>query len=400
MKKRALALILAGTMMMSLAACGGSGSNATTAAATTGTTAAAAAATTAAAAATTAKAAETTAKAAETTAAQAASGEFNPDTDKSAMTIADVRKQNGDEVKVKKGLKLNAIMKSSSNEFWRTLQKGYEKAAENVKTAGSDVSIQIDSTTDEGDETGQQTMTENAVNQGSNAIMVSPISDSNLTSAVENAQSAKIPVINVNDGLISIADYYVGPNAYQNGQLAAEWISKKLSDTGDVAIVVGMAKAFAARERTAGFKDWVKTNNSKLNIVAEQNADWDREKAKELAATWIQQYPNLKAIFCNNDDMALGVVEAVADANADILVVGVDGIGEAYDSIKAGKLDATVDSFPYYMSQVATECTLRVLAGQKMPHVVSTPQALIDSDNVNKDAKDIIGWTDTKYVAE
>ena len=72
-----------------------------------------------------------------------------------------------------------------------------------------------------------------------------------------------------------------------------------------------MAKAFAARERTEGFKDWIADNNSKMEIVAEQNADWDRQKSKELANTWITQYPELKAIFCNNDDMALGVVEAV-----------------------------------------------------------------------------------------
>ena len=59
-------------------------------------------------------------------------------------------------------------------------------------------------------------------------------------------------------------------------------------------------------------------------------------------------------------------------------------IGEAYDSIKAGKLDATVDSFGYYMSQVATEVTLRILDGQDIPRVVHTPQALIDSSNVNE----------------
>ena len=125
-----------------------------------------------------------------------------------------------------------------------------------------------------------------------------------------------------------------------------------------------------------------------------------KTKAKELASTWIQQNPDLKAIFCNNDDMALGVVEAVEEAKKDILVVGVDGIGEAYDSIRAGKLDATVDSFGYYMSQVATEVTLRVLAGQDIPRVTHTPQALIDKTNVDKDAKDIIGWTDPKYVSE
>ena len=96
--------------------------------------------------------------------------------------------------------------------------------------------------------------------------------------------------------------------------------------------------------------------------------------------------------------MALGVVEAVEEAEADILVVGVDGIGEAYDSIRAGKLDATVDSFPYYMAQVATEVALRSAAGQDIPRVVATPQALIDSENVDQDAAEIIGWTDTTYT--
>ena len=326
--------------------------------------------------------------------------EFNPDTVEDSMTIEEIRQNLGDEVKVKSGLQLGAIAKSFSNEFWRNFKNGYEAAEKSLKDAGVDAKIKVDGTTDESDEIGQQTMTDNLVNPGYNALMLSPISDSNLTSSVDNAKTKKIPTINVNDGLISAADYFVGPDAYQNGELAAEWVSKQLGDKGEVAIVVGMAKAFAARERTAGFKGWIKDNNSGLKVVAEQNADWDRQKAKELASTWIQQNPDLKAIFCNNDDMALGVVEAVEEAKADILVVGVDGIGEAYDSIREGKLDATVDSFGYYMSQVATEVTLRVLAGQDIPRVTHTPQALIDSTNVDKDAAEIIGWTDAKYVAE
>ena len=377
MKKKILATILAASMVMGLAACGGSAGSGSAGAA--------------------APAESTAADAGDT--AETATGEFNPDKDPSSTTIEEIREKLGEEVPVKAGYNLAAIEKSISNEFWRTLQEGYEKAAENVN-AVVEINIEVDATTDEGDETGQQTMVENAVNQGVSAIMASPISDANLTTAVENAQDANIPVINVNDGLIAIADYYCGPNAYQNGLLAAEWVSNKLGDEGQVGIVVGMAKAFAARERTAGFKDWIADNNSGLEVVAEQNADWDRQKAKELAATWIIQYPDMKAIFCNNDDMALGVVEAVDEAEADILVVGVDGIGEAYDSIRAGKLDATVDSFPYYMAQVATEVTLRALAGQDVPHVTATPQALIDSENVDKDAAAIIGWTDTKYVAE
>ena len=317
---------------------------------------------------------------------------FNPDKAADAMTIEEVREKNGAEVPVEADWKLGVVMKSLSNEFWRTLQEGYEAAAEDTG-----LKIDIQATTDESDETGQQTMTEALTTQGVNALLMSPISDSNLTSAVESANDADVLTVNVNDGLIAEANHYVGPNAYMNGQLAAEWISNKLGDEGQVAIVVGMAKAFAARERTAGFKEWITDNNSKLEVVAEQNADWDRQKAKELANTWITQYPDLKAIFCNNDDMALGVVEAVEESGADILVVGVDGIGEAYDSIRAGKLDATVDSFPFYMAQVAVECTLRSLAGQELPSAVATPQALIDSENVDTDAAEIINWTAPAY---
>ncbi len=365
MKKRILAVLMATTMAFGLAACGGSGK---TDAPAEGTTEAA---------------------------AQEAAGEFNPDKAEDAMTIEELREANGAEVPVDPNYKFGMVMKSLSNEFWRTLEEGYEAGA---KEAG--IKIDVQATTDEGDETGQQTMTETLTTQGVDALLMSPISDSNLTSAVESANDAGVLTVNVNDGLIAQANHYVGPNAYQNGQLAAEWISKQLGDKGDVAVVIGMAKAFAARERTAGFEDWIKDNNSGLNIWQEQNADWDRTKAKDLAATWLTQNPDLKAIFCNNDDMALGVVEAVEEAGTDTLVVGVDGIGEAYDSIRAGKLDATVDSFPYYMAQVAIECTLRSLAGQTLPSVVATPQALISSENVDKDAAEIIGWTAPTYVAK
>jgi len=325
--------------------------------------------------------------------------DFNPDEEEDSMTIEELREQNGMEVPVTAGTKLGAVEKSLSNEYWRTLQEGYEKAEE-VVSGIAEVTIKVDGTTDESDETGQQTMAENMINENCDALLLSPISDSNLTSAVENARKRDIMVMNVNDGLIADADYFVGPNAYQNGQLAAEWISEQIGDEGEVAIVVGIAKAFAARQRTAGFNDWIEENNSGMTVVAEQNGDWDRQKSKELAATWIQQHSDLRAIFCNNDTMALGVVEAVKESNADILVVGVDGIGEAYDSIRAGELSATVDSFPYYKAQAAVECALRALAGQEVPRVVATPQALIDSGNADKDPAEIIGWEDASYTVQ
>lgn len=330
-------------------------------------------------------------KNADTTTKQTAQ-EFNPDTDSGAVEYKDMRKSLGDMPKIDGTVKLGAVSKAFENEYWRTLKEGMEKGVKDFKDAGMDISIDVKAAQSEGDEQGQLSIVSDMINKKYSALLLSPISDGNLVPGVENALKANIPVVNVNDGIIAEAPNYVGPRAIQNGELAAEWISNKLGGKGKVAIVVGMPKAFAARQRTEGFETWMKKNASGIEIVEKQNADWDRSKAKELAEIWIKNHSDLNAIFCNNDTMALGVQEAVNESGKDILVVGVDGIGEAYDSIKKGELDATIDSFPMYKGQIAVEATLRVLGGQKLPRVIWTPQALIDSKNVNTPAEKIIGW--------
>ena len=322
---------------------------------------------------------------------------FNPD-DEDGMLFNEMREQFGPVPYNHESLKLGAVAKAFENEYWRTLREGYWAIQDKLRALGFDITIDVRSAQGEGDQQGQLAIVNNMVNQRYDALLLSPISDGNLIPGVENAMRRGIPVVNVNDGLIEIAPHFVGPRAYDNGVLAAQWIAEKLGGEGQVAIVVGMPLAFAARQRTLGFEDWMRENAPGIEILAKQNADWDRLKAKNLAEIWIRQYPDLKAIFCNNDIMALGVQEAVNASGKDILVVGVDGIGEAYDSIRAGELDATIDSFPYYKAQIAVEATLRVLAGQELPRVIWTPQALIDSTNVDVPAEEIIGWTEAEFV--
>lgn len=322
---------------------------------------------------------------------------FNPDNEAGIM-IEEIRERFGDTPRPTEEIILGAVAKNFQNEYWRTLKSGYEEAQKKADAAGITIKVDVQAALDENDEQGQLAVVNNMINKRYGALLLSPLSDGNLVPGVESANEKGIPVINVNDGLIANAPNFVGPKAIQNGELAAEWIAGKLDGKGQVAIVIGMPKAFAARQRTLGFKTWLAENAPGIEIVGEQNADWDRNKAKELAETWIKNFPDLKAIFCNNDGMALGVVEAVENSGKEILVVGVDGIGEAYDSIRAGELDATIDSFPFYKSQIAVECALRIIGGQEIPRVVWTPQALIDSTNVDMPAAEIIKWADTAYT--
>ena len=322
---------------------------------------------------------------------------FNPDEDKDGIEFSKMRADFGAVPKINGDVKLGAVSKAFENEYWRTLKEGMESGAKKMNDKGIKVTIDVKSAQGENDEQGQLAVVKDMINKKYSALLLSPISDGNLVPGAEDAFKAKIPVINVNDGIIPVTPNFVGAKAIQNGELSAEWISKKISGEGKVAIVIGMPKAYAARQRTTGFENWIKANAPKIEIVEKQNADWDRGKAKDLAATWIKKHPDLKAIFCNNDTMALGVVEAVKASGKKILVVGVDGIGEAYASIKKGELSATVDSFPKYTGEVAVEATIRILGGQKIPRVIWTPQALIDSTNVNTPAEEIIKWEDPTF---
>lgn len=321
---------------------------------------------------------------------------FNPD-EADGMNFSDMRSQFGKVPKPAGKIQIGGVSKSFDNEYWRTLKEGMETGAKKLENRDYEISVNVRSAQGEGDEQGQLAVVQDMINKKYSALLLSPISDGNLVPGLEQALKSCIPVINVNDGMIAQTPFFVGPRAVQNGELAAEWISKQIGGNGEVAIVVGMPKAFAARQRTIGFEDWMAKNAGDIKIVAKQNADWDRLKAKDLADIWIKKYPNLKAIFCNNDTMALGVLEAVKASGRNIFVVGVDGIGEAYESIRQGGMSATVDSFPLYKGQIAVEVAIRVLGGQDIPRVIWTPQALIDKTNVDKKAEEIIGWTEAQF---
>ena len=273
---------------------------------------------------------------------------FNPDKE-AGVSIEDVREQFGSQVPYgSQEIVAGAVAKQFQNEYWRTLKEGYEEGARLASEAGINIKMDVQAALDENDEQGQLAILNNMINKKYSVLLLSPISDGNLVPGVESAVEKNIPVLNVNDGLIANAPNFVGPKADQNGELAAEWISKQLDGKGQVAIVIGMPKAFAARQRTEGFENWMAANSPDIEIVAKQNADWDRNKAKELTETWIKNYPDLKAIFCNNDGMAEGAITALktagynASADKAIPVFGVDATDAAKELIAAGSMVGSI----------------------------------------------------------
>jgi ribose transport system substrate-binding protein len=238
----------------------------------------------------------------------------------------------------------------------------------------------------EGDQLGQLSIAETMITQGASVLLVSPQTNSNLEPAMGEAKAEGIPVVNVNDAVIPQATYYVGNVQRDNGVRVAKWFIANRPNGGKLAVIEGQAGVYAAGQRTNGFKATIAGAGSKFQVVASVPGNWDRQLSYDAATTLLQQHPDLIGFYCNNDIMALGVIEAVknADLLGKVAVFGTDGISDAYASIRAGELTGTVDSFPVLTGEVALETALRIVAKEPLPRVVATPQALITKDNVER----------------
>ncbi|MCU0514062.1 MAG: substrate-binding domain-containing protein [Anaerolineae bacterium] len=306
---------------------------------------------------------------------------LDSDTEPDRIAWSDLEEAFGPVPTFEDNIFVGAVAKTLINEYWRSLGEGYVLAGERL---GADVILQA--AQNEADQLGQLAIAEAMLTLGFDVLLVSPQSDANLVPAVEQAQELGIPVINVNDAVIPTAENYVGNVQRDNGVRAARWFIENFPEGGKVAVIEGQAGVYAAVQRTDGFITTITTEADNFEVVASVPGNWDRQLSFDAAATIIQQHPDIIGFYANNDGMALGVVEAVKAAGLleQIRVIGTDGISDAYASILAGELTGTIDSFPVLTGEVALEVALRLLGGQDLPRVVSTPQALITLANYER----------------
>lgn len=238
------------------------------------------------------------------------------------------------------------ILKTLSNDFWASMKTGIEEEASKLG-----IKVDIFAAQSEEDTEGQLKILENCISKGYKSIGVAPLSPTNLINGIVKANEKGIYVMNIDekvdmDSLKNSGGSVIAFATTDNekvGEKAANYIIEQLSDGGEVAIIEGKAGNASGEARKTGATNAFKANNA-IKLLSSQPADWDRQKALDKATSFIQMYPNLKAIYCCNDTMALGALQAVKNANklGKILVVGTDGAAEALTSIKAGELTATV----------------------------------------------------------
>lgn len=237
----------------------------------------------------------------------------------------------------------------------------------------------------------QQDLVNTLIAQGAKALIVVPVNTSAMEPIIKAAADAKVPLVFVNRNPFGTKDlppnvYYVGSQEIIAGQLQMEAMGKALGGKGNVCILMGKLDNEGAVKRTEGNETTIKTLFPNIKVLAKETGNWQRDQGLSLTENWLTAYgKDLNGILANNDEMALGAVEALkAAGRTDVPVMGVDAIPDAKVAVGNGSLAATVLQDAVGQGQGAAEVAVAVLQGGKMPAVRWVPFVLITKDNLDK----------------
>ncbi len=278
------------------------------------------------------------------------------------------------------------VMKSLANEFFLTMAEG---AKAHQQANADQYELFADGIKDELDVNRQIQLVEQMMARRVDAIVIAPADSKALAQVCRRAMDAGVMVVNIDNKLDEavLAERgmripFVGPDNRKGARLAAAYLAQRLQRGDPVAIIEGAPSAFNAVQRRLGFED--AATEAGLSIVASQAGDWEMAKANRVAAALITEHPELKALLCANDSMALGAAAALraAGKSEQVLVVGFDNISAAQELLKSGELLATVDQHADQLAVYGIEFALRMLTSSETPADHETPVDLIVAETL------------------
>ncbi|MEM7611222.1 MAG: sugar ABC transporter substrate-binding protein [Pseudomonadota bacterium] len=278
------------------------------------------------------------------------------------------------------------VMKSLANEFFVNMAEG---AQQHQREHSTRYELIVNGIKDESDLTQQVALIEQMMARGVDALVVAPADSRALVPVLARAAKSGVVVINIDNALDAdlLMDAgtkipFIGPDNREGARLAGDHLAAALTAGDQVAIVGGIPTAFNAQQRQAGFEDAMAMAG--MELVSVQAGNWEQAKASTVAAALIAEHPDLKAMLCSNDNMAIGAIAAIRQAGktGDIQVVGFDNIAAARELIGSGELLATVDQFGDQLATYGIEYALEILSDGDMPRDRKTPVKLITANDL------------------
>ena len=236
----------------------------------------------------------------------------------------------------------------------------------------------------------------NFIASGVDAIVVNPVDTSATQAMTDAAAAAGVPLVFVNRQPINVDSLpdnqaFVASNEIESGTLAAFEGCKLLRAAGKaggakIYVLVGELSNQAAVQRTKDFHDVIGMDMCNfISIVDEQTANWSRDQAQNLMTNWLSSGESFDAVFANNDEMAIGAIQAMKAAGLsmeDVIVTGVDATQDALVAMQAGDLDVTVFQNAAGQGSGALNAAVSLARGEAVDQKVYIPFELVTPANL------------------
>lgn len=260
-----------------------------------------------------------------------------------------------------------------------TLNNPFFVAMENgVKSEAAKEGVTVIVVNGNNDPATQLNQVQDLIQQKVNAIILNPTDSQSLSSAVTLANRAKIPVITLDRSVSSGAvATFIASNSVQAGKMAADELIKALGGQGEVIDLQGTVGTSAEADREKGFSDEIATASG-ITVVARQTANFDRSTALNVTQNLLQAHPNVKGLFAQNDEMALGALKAMQQAGkSGVAIVGIDGEQEVVNDIQQGLIYADIAQQPTQEGVLGVQSAVKLAKGETVQATVDSPLQLV-----------------------
>lgn len=281
--------------------------------------------------------------------------------------------------------KIGVTMSAFDDNFLTVLRNGMGKYAESQK----DVSLQFEDA--QGDVGKQLNQIQNFIAQKVDAIIVNVVDTDATPKMTKLATQAGIPLVYVNrmpaDKTLPEKVAYVGSNEVDSGTLQMKEVCKLMGGKGSILVMMGDLANQAARQRTQDIEDVIATPEcSGIKILDKRTAKWQRTEGNDLMTNWISSGMKFEAVVSNNDEMALGAIQALKASKMldKTIVAGIDATQDALASMKAGELKVSVFQNAAGQGQGAVDTALKIIKGEKVPPMVWIPFELVTPANLSQ----------------
>jgi ABC-type sugar transport system substrate-binding protein len=276
------------------------------------------------------------------------------------------------------------VTMANSDTFLTVLRKGIEASA-----AAANQPVQIEIADD--DVSKQLSQVQNFIAAKVDAIIVNAVDTSATAPMTKAANDAGIAIVYVNRqpsdvDALGPKGAFVASNEADSGTLETKEVCKLLGGKGDILVMVGDLANQAAVQRTKDIHEVIATPEcAGMKILDEQTAVWDPVKAQDLMTNWIAAGHKPAAVIANNDNMAIGAINAMKAAGwkmEDVVVAGIDATQEALAAMKAGDLDITVFQDAAGQGKGAVDTAMKLVKGEKVDAKVYIPFQLVTPANM------------------